>query len=94
MSGGDADKKELRKELERELRVDLHDILLVWSSTVLGVFMNYSFENTAAQNPALIAMLFFSIAFVFGGFILTAIAVGSLQYVIVRFLALVGVDRF
>jgi hypothetical protein len=42
--------------------------------------------------PPSIPSVLSSIALVFGGFILTAIAVYSLQYVMVRLLALVGVE--
>ena len=52
MSGGDAAKKKLRKKLERELQINLRDIFLIWSSTILGVFMTYFFENGINQYRA------------------------------------------
>ena len=104
MAGKDADKKELRKKLEKSLHIELRDVFLIWSSTVLGVFMTYFFETGISQfrtgsaipeiYHALLDPAIFIGIFVIGAFFYTVIIVPVLRYLLVRFLASVGADRF
>jgi hypothetical protein len=103
MSKGDVAKKELRKKLEKDLRLDLRDLLLIWSSTIVGVFMTYWFERGIAQYRmgfnmpeayhVLLDPLIFIGIFVGGSLFYALMAIGLLRYVLIKFLVSAGIDR-
>jgi hypothetical protein len=100
----DAVKKELRKKLEAELHINLRDIFLIWSSTVLGVVMASVFESGITQFRtgfaipeifhAILDPIIFLAVFVGGAFVYTAMVLPVLRWFMIRFLVSVGADRY
>lgn len=104
MSKDRISKKELRKKLEKELHIDLRDLLLIWSATLVAIFTTYWFELGIGQyrtgfnlpevyHLALDPLVFLGV-FLLGSLMYTVFAIGLLRYVLIRFLVFFGIDRF
>lgn len=100
VSGG---KDLLKKKLEKQLELNLRDILLIWSSTILGAILAYWFEHGITQYRTGFNMpetyhtfldpFIFACIFIAGGFVYTLLVVLVLRWFMVRLLASMNVDR-